>query len=88
MVAPEHEARVDVSCVACGESTTESVYRVRRLRQLTCGACGSAIDLSSDAAQRQADRAEGEWQARWKQGQGAPTHAHRGGDLPASRPSR
>jgi hypothetical protein len=54
---------MDVVCVACGAVTTESVYRIQRLQQLTCRACGDVVDLSSDAVRREADRAEAEFEA-------------------------
>ncbi len=70
MVAPEHEARMDVSCVACGESTTESVYRIRRTQRLTCRSCGASIDLTPEQVGLDADRAEREWRRDASDGEG------------------
>ena len=61
MVAPEHEARMDVSCVACGEATSESVYRIQRTQRLTCRSCGASIDLTPKQVQLDAERADLEW---------------------------
>ena len=61
MVAPEHEARMDVSCVACGELTSESVYRIQRTKRLTCRSCGASIDLTPERVQLDAELAEREW---------------------------
>ena len=61
---------IDVRCPSCGQTTTESVYWVRRHRDLACSACGSAIVLASGEVQGEADRAEREWMVRWKVRQG------------------
>ena len=39
---------MDVPCAACGEATTESVYRIQRTQRLTCRSCGASIDLSPE----------------------------------------
>ena len=67
---PEREANIDLRCPSCGQTTTESVYGVRRQRHMACSACGSAIVLASEEVQGEADRAEREWMVRWKVRQG------------------
>jgi predicted RNA-binding Zn-ribbon protein involved in translation (DUF1610 family) len=62
---PTHEARVDVPCPRCGETTAESVYRVWHSRELVCRACGALISLASEEVQREADRAERDWREHW-----------------------
>jgi predicted RNA-binding Zn-ribbon protein involved in translation (DUF1610 family) len=60
---PCHEARVDIVCPECGETTSSSVYQARRSEELRCDSCGASINLRSEEVQRKLDLAEREWQA-------------------------
>ena len=61
---------MDVPCAACGEATTESVYRIQRTQRLTCRSCGASIDLSPEQVGLDADRAEREWRRNVSAGEG------------------
>ena len=65
---PDHEARVEIGCTACGEAITVSVYQARRAMATRCPGCGMGVALGTKTVQDSADEAERVWLAEQEAG--------------------